>query len=237
MSSLVTTASPWINEAPSKKRISSIRKTIKVKPDFKPIDEVDDYVSQSENFQNLQNMAPTTIDESQAIQNERNARVNDLLNKITSVDGAEDGKMGEFKPLPNPNYQLKKDMDDNTNIINSRPTYEMPTYTQASNSMKDMDGKFSSNIDNSRMLYSNYNKSYEPAVIKPFYQNVAAAAANGLKPDNKLMEKINYMIHLLEQQQVEKTSNITEEFILYSFLGIFIIFIVDSFAKSGKYTR
>jgi hypothetical protein len=51
------------------------------------------------------------------------------------------------------------------------------------------------------------------------------------------LEKINYMIYLLEQQQNEKTDNITEEFILYSFLGIFIIFVVDSFARAGKYTR
>jgi F0F1-type ATP synthase assembly protein I len=56
--------------------------------------------------------------------------------------------------------------------------------------------------------------------------------------DNQLMEKINYMIHMLEQQQNEKTSNLTEEFILYVFLGVFIIFIVDSFTRStGKYVR
>jgi len=55
--------------------------------------------------------------------------------------------------------------------------------------------------------------------------------------DSILIEKLNYMIHLLEEQQDEKTNNITEEVILYSFLGIFIIFIVDSFTKVGKYTR
>ena len=55
--------------------------------------------------------------------------------------------------------------------------------------------------------------------------------------DNKLLEKINYMIYMLEQQQNEKTSNITEEFVLYTFLGVFIIFIVDSFTRSGKYIR
>ena len=55
--------------------------------------------------------------------------------------------------------------------------------------------------------------------------------------DNKLLEKINYMIHMLEQQQNEKTSNITEEFLLYIFLGVFIIFIVDSFSRTGKYIR
>ena len=60
---------------------------------------------------------------------------------------------------------------------------------------------------------------------------------NNLPRDDKLMEKINYMIHLLEQQQNEKTDNVTEEFILYTFLGVFIIFIVDSFSKNGKYTR
>jgi high-affinity K+ transport system ATPase subunit B len=51
------------------------------------------------------------------------------------------------------------------------------------------------------------------------------------------MQKLNYMITLLEEQQDEKTNNVTEEVILYSFLGIFIIFIVDSFARVGKYVR
>ena len=51
------------------------------------------------------------------------------------------------------------------------------------------------------------------------------------------MEKLNYMIHLLEQQQYEKTSNMTEEFILYVFLGVFVIFTIDSFNKAGKYVR
>jgi hypothetical protein len=55
--------------------------------------------------------------------------------------------------------------------------------------------------------------------------------------DNKLVEKLNYMINLLEEQQEQKTNNVTEEVILYSFLGIFIIFVVDSFARVGKYVR
>jgi len=42
---------------------------------------------------------------------------------------------------------------------------------------------------------------------------------------------------MMEQQKNEKTSNITEEFILYTFLGIFIIYVIDSFARVGKYTR
>ena len=56
-------------------------------------------------------------------------------------------------------------------------------------------------------------------------------------PDSALMEKLNYMIYLLEEQRDEKTSQITEELILYVFLGVFTLFVLDSFVKHGKYTR
>ena len=52
-----------------------------------------------------------------------------------------------------------------------------------------------------------------------------------------LVDKLNYMINLLEEQQDEKTNNVTEEVVLYSFLGVFIIFVVDSFARVSKYVR
>ena len=54
---------------------------------------------------------------------------------------------------------------------------------------------------------------------------------------SELTQKLNYMIHLLEEQQDERTGHVFEELILYSFLGIFIIFVVDSFARAGKYVR
>jgi hypothetical protein len=72
--------------------------------------------------------------------------------------------------------------------------------------------------------YSNYSNYYKPSITTEPAPDV-------------LMQKINYMISLLEEQKDEKTNNVTEEFILYSFLGIFIIYIVDAFARSGKYTR
>jgi hypothetical protein len=55
--------------------------------------------------------------------------------------------------------------------------------------------------------------------------------------NDKIMEKINYMIHLLEEQQHEKTANISEEFVLYTLLGVFVIFTVDSFTRAGRYVR
>ena len=67
----------------------------------------------------------------------------------------------------------------------------------------------------------------------PLYNQINYASGN----KDELLEKLNYMIHLLEEQKDEKTGHVMEEVILYSFLGVFIIFIVDSFARAGKYTR
>jgi hypothetical protein len=64
----------------------------------------------------------------------------------------------------------------------------------------------------------------------------APALASNSDPNN-LMKKLNYMIHLLEEQQDEKTENITEELVLYLFLGVFVIFVCDSFSRAGKYKR
>ena len=52
-----------------------------------------------------------------------------------------------------------------------------------------------------------------------------------------IMRKLNYMIQLLEEHHDERTGHVTEEVLLYSFLGVFIIFVIDSFARAGKYVR
>ena len=44
-------------------------------------------------------------------------------------------------------------------------------------------------------------------------------------------------LKVLEEQKNEKTGSVHEEMVLYSFLGVFVIFIVDSFARAGKYCR
>jgi hypothetical protein len=78
---------------------------------------------------------------------------------------------------------------------------------------------------------SNYYKQYVPNF------NQAGTTSGQDMNKNQLLEKLNYMIHLLEEQKDEKTGHVMEEVVLYSFLGVFIIFIVDSFARVGKYTR
>jgi hypothetical protein len=74
-----------------------------------------------------------------------------------------------------------------------------------------------------------YARQYVPYYASQSYEPVAK---------DQVMEKMNYMIHLLEEQKDEKSGGVVEELILYGFLGVFMIFMVDSFAKVGrKYTR
>ena len=76
-----------------------------------------------------------------------------------------------------------------------------------------------------------YYKQYVP--YNRMSNELSSAGANS----DELIEKLNYIVHLLEEQHNERTDHVAEELVLYCFLGVFIIFIVDSFARAGKYTR
>ena len=83
-----------------------------------------------------------------------------------------------------------------------------------------------------RILPGYRSQSNQPYYNKQQYYNKTDDSNQDI-----LIQKLNYMISLLEDQQDEKTNNVTEEVILYSFLGIFIIFIADTFVRAGKYVR
>ena len=91
-------------------------------------------------------------------------------------------------------------------------------------------------VDNAAQLTGNIDAATYYKQYVPYYTKAANAQEISGQKD-ELIEKLNYMIHLLEDQQEEKTSTVTEELILYLFLGVFVIFTVDSFARAGKYTR
>jgi hypothetical protein len=82
--------------------------------------------------------------------------------------------------------------------------------------------------------YKNSYSHYKNPVNKQYYKEQLQSSGPN---EDVLIQKLNYMINLLEEQQDTKTNNVTEEVVLYSFLGIFIIFVVDSFARAGKYVR
>ena len=97
-----------------------------------------------------------------------------------------------------------------------------------------------SNLENSDVLnnttfsknnLSNYSDSYK------LNYNTSPNTNTHNYDNNSLLSKLDYIIHLLEEQHNEKTNYITEELILYLFLGIFILFVLDSFARASKYVR
>ena len=89
-------------------------------------------------------------------------------------------------------------------------------------------------VENFSQVPDTYARKYYQQYV-PYFTNMSAQGTVANR--DELVEKLNYMIHLLEEQQDEKTSNVTEELILYCFLGVFMIFVVDSFSRGCKYTR
>jgi hypothetical protein len=241
--SLLNTASAWNNdENVPKKRTPNMINTFKS-------------TIQSMNDSSLTSQEPISISAAQTIHQDRGMKVNELLNKMNlSLDDG-GSKLANFNPPPQPILnQRKHDASGKTATNEMSPKELLPQ--NVFNPLNNENGKginlsngvnYSANDSNLGML-SNYNNIYNgnmthidtPSHLKPYYSKMGISNNSGVtlsSGDNKLLEKLNYMIHLLEEQQNEKTSNITEEFILYTFLGVFIIYIVDSFAKSGKYVR
>ena len=232
--SLVSTASLWTNDDNStrKRQPSMMRKTIK-----KPIgnSEYQEYsVVQDKNEYVLHSM-----DDVDNVNKDHNSRVNDIINKMSSASahGENDGdKLADFNPPPKPSIQIKKDLQTgwvkpDEQIPNLENPLQMPAPSFSSPSVNPYI------VNNSNVIgLGNYQQVYDPANVeyKPYYAKMGLGAGSS---DSKLMEKINYMIHLFENQENEKTANITEEFILYTFLGVFVIFVLDSFSRSGKYVR
>ena len=60
---------------------------------------------------------------------------------------------------------------------------------------------------------------------------------NPTSSKNEMLEKLNYLIDQFEDQKEIKSNQKNEEIVLYSFLGIFIIYVLDSFVCIGKYSR
>jgi hypothetical protein len=69
--------------------------------------------------------------------------------------------------------------------------------------------------------------------------NEAGAASGRYQEEiERLMKKMDYMIHIMEDNEETKNGYVIEELILYCFLGFFVLFVVDSFTNvQVKYRR
>lgn len=148
-------------------------------------------------------------------------------------------QLADFEPIPAPEQNTKSDKPVQNEPYN-------PTYTDTYS--KEADEKLDDSIDMEALnklnigqdMTGNYVSQYKinnNNNVPYFVQQKNNMAQPLPQLDERLVEKINYMIKLLEDSHDEKTGHVTEELILYGFLGIFIIFVVDSFVRVGKYTR
>ena len=155
-------------------------------------------------------------------------KINNVTNILSKLHSSNEEEEDNTNFQDNLLQQKSKNFENNmsnVNIINN----EM-------NKMNYIDTNTINNTmyNNNKMnnLYSNLDDSY-----KSNFDFTNANQQNGILSNKELLGKLDYIVHLLEEQHNEKTNHITEELILYLFLGIFIIFVLDSFARSSKYTR
>ena len=193
-----------------------------------------------------------------------NSNVSILKSKIYEGMETSDGGMADFTPPPfptntkspidlnvrdiiakrNTEYQMNEDPEDVSDLLSSadkvgaRETGARETAARDYSGARETGARVSGQTDikvNKEAFetlpgtyYGDYAKQYTP------FTNIKNGPTSN---KDQIMEKLNYMIHLLEEQQDFKTGNATEEIILYSFLGIFMIFVIDSFTRASKYVR
>jgi hypothetical protein len=254
--SLLATASPWNTTDEtgiSKKRTPSLNTTIRRTNRNRPMEQPSTGAGSSAdtgsayNDETIMSMGSgnsnphLSLGELQSYNSEKQSRVHQLLDKITQVDSESTnggGKLGDFAPiLSNLSTSGKSAQND---LLPKQPTMIAQPAGRAG-------GLYMAN-DSSLGKYPNYRMAHDPSILRSaslpetsqYYSgrgNGSTGAVSVGHDERRLMEKINYMIHLLEEQQMEKTDNVMEEFILYSMLGVFVIYIVDSFSRAGKYMR
>ena len=157
-----------------------------------------------------------------------------------------------------------EDEDTFANIQPSSASSERPSVKNKVSKIEKMtnqsegDGLVPTPLEKSEMelqkLESNYMNDEE---VEKYYKNLIPGSSlmtelNNIKKytnqgqnqnqtqnymNDPIIDKLNYIINLLEENQDQRTNNVTEEVILYSFLGVFIIFVVDGFTRVGKYVR
>jgi hypothetical protein len=170
--------------------------------------------------------------------NKVNSVLEHLHNKSSTDEDDEDESL-HFAPPPPPQSSgvERKKITENYKVLGNTP--------QPVSNENNLDlNNYQSNYHNTsstedyykKMLPEYFSQKNRSLANHPHYK-YDSMDSNSNSSQDILIQKLNYMIHLLEEQQDEKTNNVTEEVVLYSFLGIFIIFIADSFVRIGKYVR
>ena len=93
-------------------------------------------------------------------------------------------------------------------------------------------------------LYKQYINNYNNSHAKDVHSlnqsnqlNSSFYTTTNTNTNNDLLKRLDKILYLLEEEKNDQSHLITEELILYVFLGVFIIYVLDSFVRAGKYVR
>lgn len=211
--SLLATATEWKqdDQRGSKKRVSTLG--TRPMPPLPHLEEKEDVVEPPTQFEGMEEHNTRT-----------NERVSQLLNKMSSINAFHDGdKLADYRPRsslrPASVDGMSTMADRVSDVVLPKPVqprpFPQPDYMP--NSVQ-------------QQPYTNYHLAHKQPIPRERPNMLASS-------NDRIMEKLNYLIHLMEEQQAEKTNNVMEEFILYCLLGVFMIYTVDSFTRAGKYSR
>jgi hypothetical protein len=253
--SLVTTAYPWNSDnEPPKKRTATMKQSLKTA--ISPVSSNTSMTtSDYSNNGGAPQAGPVQITHTPVEQrpsqnaNQHASRVSELLDKITHTSADNDGAgLVSFNPSSS---ALSHKWPAHVAGVNPRASNPpVPPSTHVNSGYNQMVPGGTPNI--SRNIGNVAPVGYSPANGYSVANNhlgnysqyrAAPTTSMDIRPgttnayEDKLMEKINRMIYLLEEQRMEKTNNVMEEFLLYSLLGVFVIYVVDSFSRAGKYVR
>lgn len=191
----------------------------------------------------IENMEPM---EKNNIMYKKRKQKREIKNQLQSRSSSKQ----QFKPANKVNSAMQaiyNNLDDENNDLQD---FQMPPPPQSMGVERTIENEQQEGEEG----YSNLEENDEVENIKDFNNTYATSYYNQYIPEQNMQsyqmpiltnsqptssidDKLTYLINLLEEQKIERTENITEEIILYGFLGVFVIYVVDSCVRVGKYTR
>ena len=180
------------------------------------------------------------IDSNDNKNRERNKRIQKLLNDNNmnnNLTNNESDDLEDFNPPSHPAIQEpKKIVKENFTFDNIKSELLQNSHEEEESQKQDQNDN-PVNKENFQQLPANnlqqYYEKYNAYLNSENNYNKQYINVS----NEELLKKIDNILFLLEEQRETRTNYVTEELILYVFLGIFVIYLVDSFVKVGKYIR
>lgn len=170
---------------------------------------------------------------------------NDKLNN--KIEEMKKNKLNSdvLKKLSKPSESQISNIHENLNHIKEENESELADYYSSELAeTQELQKKLSETRIKQNLYLEGQNKDY--MISNNLNMNKISNATNNDYSNNnnlggytnaEILTKLNHIIGLFEEQKEIKTNQKNEEIVLYCFLGIFVIYVLDSFVYIGKYSR